>query len=179
MAGEIPEAADMSDIFNKNPKLDPNDTMNGGDDDATTNFTKDDIPKLPHYPELSKEPVYGSPDNGQNKKPTDIDADDYYVNEPETPKVNLDLIPEEDEDHFPNIYTSAKARRNNKNNFSGLIKKSESENLFIYKDFDTTLTKVKTPMKKLPILKQTTSQRGEDLIRDRLLSFNVKNGQVV
>ena len=82
-----------------------------------------------------------------------MDADDQIVDEPETPKENLDLIPEEDEDHFPNIYASTKARRNNKNNFSGLIKKSESENLLIYKDFDTTLTKVKTPMKKLPILK--------------------------
>lgn len=177
MAGEIPEAAEMSEIFNKNPNLDPNDTMNGGDDDATTNFTKDDIPKLPNYPELSKEPIYGSPDYSQ--KPNYMDADDQIVDEPETPKENLDLIPEEDEDHFPNIYASTKARRNNKNNFSGLIKKSESENLLIYKDFDTTLTKVKTPMKKLPILKQTTSQRGEDLIRDRLLSFNVKDGQIV
>ena len=34
-------------------------------------------------------------------------------------------------------------------------------------------------MKKLPLLLQTTSQRGEDMIRDRLLSFNVKDGQIV
>lgn len=48
----------------------------------------------------------------------------------------------------------------------------------IYKDFDTSLTKVKNAIKKLPLLEQTTSKRGEDLIRDRLLSFNVKNGYI-
>lgn len=48
--------------------------------------------------------------------------------------------------------------------------------MLIYKDFDTSLTKVKTAIRKLPFLEQTTSKRSEDLIRDRLLSFNVKNG---
>ena len=50
--------------------------------------------------------------------------------------------------------------------------------MFIYKDFDTSLTKVKGPVKRLPKLEQTTGQRGEDLIRDRLLSFNVKDGHL-
>ena len=49
----------------------------------------------------------------------------------------------------------------------------------IYKEFDTSLTKVKGPVNRLPHLKQTTNQRPDDMIRDRLLSFNVKNGQVV
>ena len=48
----------------------------------------------------------------------------------------------------------------------------------IYKDFDTSLTAVKTAVNRLPRLTQTTSKRPEDLIRDRLLSFNVKNGKV-
>ena len=56
------------------------------------------------------------------------------------------------------------------------MKKHDNENLLIYKDFDTSLTKVKHAVRKLPLLEQTTSKRGEDLIRDRLLSFNVKNG---
>lgn len=33
-------------------------------------------------------------------------------------------------------------------------------------------------MNKLPKLQQTTNQRPEDMIRDRLLSFNVKNGRL-
>ena len=57
-------------------------------------------------------------------------------------------------------------------------KNRDNENLLIYKDFDTTLTKVKHAVRKLPLLEQTTSKRGEDLIRDRLLSFNVKNGVI-
>lgn len=57
-------------------------------------------------------------------------------------------------------------------------KKKESENLFIYKDFDTSLTKVKGHIKQMPRLDQTTSQRGEDMIRDRLLSFNVRDGSL-
>ena len=54
----------------------------------------------------------------------------------------------------------------------------DSENLFIYKDFDTSLTKVKGHIKKLPLLDETTGKRGEDLLRDRLLSFNVRNGNL-
>ena len=38
MAGEIPEANDLTDVFKKFPN--PNDTMTGdGDDDATTAYT--------------------------------------------------------------------------------------------------------------------------------------------
>lgn len=57
-------------------------------------------------------------------------------------------------------------------------KKKDDESLFIYKDFDTSLTAVKGNIKKLPILEQTTAQRGHDMIRDRLLSFNVRNGSL-
>ena len=39
-------------------------------------------------------------------------------------------------------------------------KKKDDENLFIYKDFDTRLTAVKGNIKRLPILEQTTAQRG-------------------
>ena len=48
--------------------------------------------------------------------------------------------------------------------------------MFIYKDFETSLTKVKGQVTKLPALGQTTAKRPEDLIRDRLLSFNIRNG---
>ena len=54
----------------------------------------------------------------------------------------------------------------------------DNEHLFIYKDFDTSLTAVKNPHRRLPSLEQTTKMRGEDLIRDRLLSFKVRNGSI-
>ena len=57
-------------------------------------------------------------------------------------------------------------------------KPEKPENLFIYKDFDTSLTKVKGPLKWLPEMDKTTRIRGEDLIRDRLLSFKVKDGNL-
>ena len=50
--------------------------------------------------------------------------------------------------------------------------------MLIYKDFDTSLTKVKTPLNMLPSMDKTTRKRGEDLIRDRLLAFKIKNGQM-
>ena len=55
-------------------------------------------------------------------------------------------------------------------------RKGIPENLFIYKDFETNLTKVKVPVTRLPSLGQTTNKCAEDLIRDRLLSFNVRDG---
>ena len=55
-------------------------------------------------------------------------------------------------------------------------KKKDYENMLIYKDFDTSLTKVKTPINVLPSMDKTTRKRGEDLIRDRLLAFKIKNG---
>lgn len=54
----------------------------------------------------------------------------------------------------------------------------DNEHLFIYKDFDTSLTQVKTQHRKFPALQDTTKVRGEDLIRDRLLSFKVRNGSI-
>lgn len=60
MAGEIPDSGDLTDMFSKNKS--PNATATTGDqpDDATTNYTKmDDLPRLPSYPQISKEPIYG------------------------------------------------------------------------------------------------------------------------
>ena len=54
----------------------------------------------------------------------------------------------------------------------------KDENMFIYKDFDTSLTKVGGNKNYHPAMQKTTSVRGEDLIRDRLLTFKYKNGQV-
>ena len=48
-----------------------------------------------------------------------------------------------------------KRRFNNRRALSQ--KKKDEENLFIYKDFDTSLTAVKGNIKKLPILEQTTA----------------------
>ena len=55
---------------------------------------------------------------------------------------------------------------------------AKDDPLFIYKDFDTSLTKVGGNKNYHPPLTKTTSVRGEDLIRDRLLSFKYRNGQV-
>lgn len=79
---------------------------------------------------------------------------------------------------MPNIYADDKSRnfRHKRNTSPG--RKKDTENLFIYKDFDTSLTKVKVAVGRLAPVDKTTSIRGEDLIRDRLLSFNVKNGHL-
>jgi len=80
---------------------------------------------------------------------------------------------------LPEIYQSIHGRNRNKTiEKSPQRKKANEENLFIYKDFDTSLTAVKGPVKKLALLGQTTSKRGEDLIRDRLLSFNLRSGHL-
>ena len=85
--------------------------------------------------------------------------------EVEESEPELDLIPEEEdpapyeddqedlEVHLPNIYESAPSRnfRARKNTSPQRVKK-DPENLFIYKDFDTSLTKVKVPIKKLAFL---------------------------
>ena len=55
-------------------------------------------------------------------------------------------------------------------------RKNDPESLFIYKDFDTSLTAVKGPLKSLAKIEQRTAQRGSDMIRDRLLSFDVRDG---
>ena len=97
----------------------------------------------------------------------------------------LDQIPEESigqQFSLPQIKASVTDDRNNrfKNRRakSPVKKRGEDENLFIYKDFDTSLTAVKGNIRKLPILDQTTAQRGQDMIRDRLLGFNVRNGSL-
>ena len=93
-----------------------------------------------------------------------------------------DPAPYEEEDlegYLPNIYETAPSRnfRAKKNTSPARVRK-DFENLFIYKDFDTSLTKVKTPIRHYPRLGQTTAKRPEDLIRDRLLSFNVNGGKL-
>ena len=99
--------------------------------------------------------------------------------------VDLGEIPEEptepcgqEEGYLPSIYEVTPSRNFKKKMQTTIAKKKQDENLMIYKDFDTSLTAVKTAVNRLPRLGQTTSQRPEDMIRDRLLSFNVKNGKV-
>lgn len=60
MAGEIPDNEDLTDLFGKKPDDDPNDMMGPGDDDATTNYTKDES-SLPKLNPLSLEPIYAPP----------------------------------------------------------------------------------------------------------------------
>ena len=79
---------------------------------------------------------------------------------------------------LPEILSIGKGRNNNKLKSPQKKRDVSSESLMIYKDFDTSLTAVKGNIKKLPVLHQTTAQRGEDLIRDRLLSFNMRKGQM-
>ena len=188
MAGEIPDTADLQDLFGKKQPS-PNATMiSGQPDDATTVMTKDDIPpppKLQSYPAISKEPIYGP---SVLAGPVDqLEADDNQKDPdpPTQPDGNLDHIieaqppfEEEDEGLLPNIYASAPSRNFRAKRHTSPVKRKDNENLFIYKDFDTSLTKVKVPVTRLPALNQTTSKRPEDLIRDRLLSFAVKNGQL-
>ena len=182
MAGEIPDRGDMADLFGKDKN--PNATAMDGDDTAT-NYTREDLPKLPGYPQISQEPIFKAPDD---KVPQDLEADEDNV-EVEDDNDDLDQIPEEEdlnpyeeqeevESYLPNIYENAPSRNFRKKRHTDAGKKKDSENLFIYKDFDTSLTKVKTHIKQLPRLNQTTAVRGEDLIRDRLLSFQVKQGQL-
>ena len=98
---------------------------------------------------------------------------------PQIPEEPAQQIEESAEDgYLPDIYATAQAQTVPRKPQPSPSKKKDNENLLIYKDFDTSLTKVKNAIKKLPLLEQTTSKRGEDLIRDRLLSFNVKNGYI-
>ena len=80
----------------------------------------------------------------------------------------LDQIPEEDmgydpyqaELSLPEIKASVLDDRDRKkfpNRRAISHKKKDDENLFIYKDFDTSLTAVKGNIKKLPVLEQTTA----------------------
>lgn len=77
----------------------------------------------------------------------------------------LELIPEAPyepyesmEGYLPNIYAQATdgQKRNKRHKSNASPGRGKPENLFIYKDFDTSLTKVKGPVKKLPRLEQTT-----------------------
>ena len=56
--------------------------------------------------------------------------------------------------------------------------KVHDDPMFIYKDFDTSLTSVKKPRDRKAAIDETTRMRDEDLIRDRLLSFKYRNGSV-
>ena len=67
------------------------------DDDLTTNYTKDDRSRLPHYPAKSKEPVYGAPEYGDD--PNSISYIQKTPSEAVTPQ-DLELIAEE-EDRLP------------------------------------------------------------------------------
>lgn len=155
MAGDIPETGDLYDMF-KNPD---DDSMEADApiDDATTNYTKDEIPKHQPLVSLSKEPIIGFT---TPSKPKVVEADDDYI--PDKNEPDLDQIPEDppaelDEDFsiLPNIYATSDAP--SRNNAYGRRtqspgKKNNPESLFIYKDFDTSLTKVKGPVNRLPKL---------------------------
>ena len=164
--------------------LDDGVTENPHFDDATTIATKDNF--RPQQPAQT----------GPKVIIADEDAVEIEEDEPtEETQLDLDQIPEEEgqdllyqegldrgDISLPSIYSSIPGR--NRDRFKSKqspqksLKKGEPENLFIYKDFDTSLTAVKGNIKKLPLLEQTTKTRGEDLIRDRLLSFNVRNGSL-
>ena len=172
MAGEIPDNDDLTDLFGKDKNADDDASGNQPFDDATTNYTKDDpliplqLDSGPRVIEAEDEEVPDGDDDGDGGYGDGLDDGDIEL-DPD----NLQL---------PDIYGLhgdgyKKPKRRPDSRFR---KKEKPENLFIYKDFDTTLTKVKGPLKCLPKLDQTTRIRGEDLIRDRLLSFKVKDGNL-
>jgi len=80
MAGEIPDTADLSDLFaKKNDPANATATDDLGVDDATTNYTKDEpslkpLQKLQSLKKISLEPIFKPQ---EFKNPDSIDADDY------------------------------------------------------------------------------------------------------
>ena len=52
MAGEIPDTADLADMFKKSPRGSPNATMTDNIDDGSTQYSKDEQPlqRLKSYP---------------------------------------------------------------------------------------------------------------------------------
>ena len=168
MAGEVPESADITHLFPDEPGL-----LDG--DDATTNYTREGPPELPKLKSISLEPIYAPPVESPKTKNVTATIDEA----PERPKqkfVQIEEVPPEPEPPSK-IYEMVDVLPDKKPKEPSLPRKKEVrlENMFIYKDFETSLTKVKSPVTKLPMLAQTTQKRPEDLIRDRLLSFNIRN----
>lgn len=141
MAGDIPEADDLDQIFSPEEKQEK------------------DLDKGPLEPE-------------ENIK---------EVNEVEPIDINVSMV-DEDESKAMNMEVDAKyqypAKRRYLKPATEKKPKKNEEHLFIYKDFDTTLTKVGGNKNMHPAVDLTTSIRGEDLIRDRLLSFKYRNGSL-
>ena len=175
MAGEIPDNDDLDDLFQKDKEAIPEEPTEQQFDDATTNFTKDDfnIPTGPMVIEANEEDV-------------EIEQSEDTLRQPE--EDNLQEIEEEDDNHtveneiqevaLPDIYTTLQPKDRFKRKQEKKKKPEREENLFIYKDFDTSLTQVKGNIKQLPVLKETTTIQGRDLLRDRLLSYNVRGGSL-
>ena len=49
--------------------------------------------------------------------------------------------------------------------------RDDDEEYYIYKDFDTSLTKVHNHLRELPSIDQTTSKRNRDIIRERIIKM--------
>ena len=106
MAGDIPDAADLADLFAA--KDEPDGSTDFGVDDATTNYTKDE-PSLPKLKVLSLEPIYAPPVNA--KPPNSIDAETGRDSVSHFHGLSDEVIPEEPLDdskhldtYLPNIY---------------------------------------------------------------------------
>lgn len=83
---------------------------------------------------------------------------------------------EEEHDTQPNFFPDINRKQPQKKSIG--YGKVHDDPMFIYKDFDTSLTSVKKPRDRKAAIDETTRMRDEDLIRDRLLSFKYRNGSV-
>ena len=176
MAGEIPDNGDLDELFQPDPEkkdgIPDQDTV----DDATTAYTGyhtvQPTNRDPVIPKIivADENEVEIEETEEEQIPDDLEDTEMETNIEDDPSINVTL---------PEIYQSIKGRNRQKTIVSSPQRKRvNEENLFIYKDFDTSLTAVKGPVKQLALLDQTTSKRGEDLIRDRLLSFNLRSGNL-
>ena len=149
MAGEIPDNDDLTDLFGKKPNDDPHATgtdMMSRDDDATTNYTKDE--PLPKLNSLSLEPIYGAPVGPPETMRSDAADIPAIKKAPQmviSENVSLDEPPYSDE-YVPTLEEILGSRRK-KPHVTKTEKKKKPDDLFIYKDFETSLTPVKAPVR--------------------------------
>lgn len=153
MAGEVPENADITSIF-PDAKSDGGE-MEDGADDATTNYTKDEPARLPKLNQLSLEPIYAPPLESPKSKHVTASIEEQIPEPP--PKKIIQILEEEEppqEEKLPSIFELMETAGKKKQKETSLsrIKEKKIENMFIYKDFETGLTKVKTSVTRLPSL---------------------------
>ena len=150
MAGEIPSNDDLNDLFGNKKDAEEAPTF----DDATTAYTKDDI-KL----KTSKEPLIAV--RRLRSPPITIEADEGSVEiEDDSTAVHQPTFSNDGDLQLPSIYSSYQTvqplqtinQKSNKRRLPPQEKDTSLENLFIYKDFDTSLTKVKGAIKNMPLL---------------------------